>query len=212
MRCRCRSSPKTVVVTRPTRPMTTAVRSAWATGSNRLCHLRRSSSNGSRASPDAARPTARARRRDGPRAARAAAGARRVPHLRRRHRVRRACATRWRRPRPNGVAVHGWCADLTQHPLPAARFDLVRRHALPAARSVSRAARGVRARRRRAVRDLHDRAARARHRADVARSPAEPGELRERFDGFEVLFYEEVTAPEAVARIAARRPRLAAPA
>ena len=32
----------------------------------------------------------------------------------------------------------------------------------------------------------------------------EPGELRQAFDGFEVLFYEEVTAPEAVARIAAR--------
>ncbi len=32
----------------------------------------------------------------------------------------------------------------------------------------------------------------------------EPGELRRAFDGFEVLFYEEVTAPEAVARIAAR--------
>jgi hypothetical protein len=33
----------------------------------------------------------------------------------------------------------------------------------------------------------------------------EPGELARRFDGFEVLFYEEVTAPEAVARIVARR-------
>jgi len=33
----------------------------------------------------------------------------------------------------------------------------------------------------------------------------EPGELRRRFDGFEVLFYEEVSAPEALARIAARR-------
>ncbi len=36
----------------------------------------------------------------------------------------------------------------------------------------------------------------------------EPGELRRAFDGFEVLFYEEVTAPEAVARIAARARRL----
>ena len=33
----------------------------------------------------------------------------------------------------------------------------------------------------------------------------EPGELARRFDGFEVLFYEEVTAREAVARIVARR-------
>src|SRR4051812_22205428 len=23
------------------------------------------------------------------------------------------------------VAIHGWCADLTQHPLPVARFDVV---------------------------------------------------------------------------------------
>jgi hypothetical protein len=32
----------------------------------------------------------------------------------------------------------------------------------------------------------------------------EPGELRERFDGFDLLFYEEVAALDAVARIAAR--------
>src|SRR5207248_10315913 len=24
-----------------------------------------------------------------------------------------------------GVTIHGWCADLTQHPLPIARFDVV---------------------------------------------------------------------------------------
>jgi hypothetical protein len=33
----------------------------------------------------------------------------------------------------------------------------------------------------------------------------ETGELRQRFDGFEVLQYEETLAPEALARIAARR-------
>jgi len=32
----------------------------------------------------------------------------------------------------------------------------------------------------------------------------EPGELRRVFEGFDVLFYEEVTAPEAIARIVAR--------
>ena len=40
-------------------------------------------------------------------------------------------------------------------------------------------------------------------------SPAhllEPGELRARFDGFDILFYEEVIEPEAVARLVARRP------
>jgi tellurite methyltransferase len=33
-----------------------------------------------------------------------------------------------------------------------------------------------------------------------------PGELAAAFSGFEVLFYEEVTGPEALARILARRP------
>jgi hypothetical protein len=32
-----------------------------------------------------------------------------------------------------------------------------------------------------------------------------PGELRRRFEGFEILFSEEVDGPDAVARIAARR-------
>jgi tellurite methyltransferase len=32
----------------------------------------------------------------------------------------------------------------------------------------------------------------------------EPGELLRRFDGFDVLFHEEVSAPEALARIVAR--------
>src|SRR5947199_274038 len=34
----------------------------------------------------------------------------------------------------------------------------------------------------------------------------EPGELRARFDGWSVLAYEETRYPEAVARIATRRP------
>ena len=33
----------------------------------------------------------------------------------------------------------------------------------------------------------------------------EPGELRRRFDGLDILFYEEVSAPEAVARLVARQ-------
>jgi hypothetical protein len=32
-----------------------------------------------------------------------------------------------------------------------------------------------------------------------------PGELREEFSGFEMLFYEETTEPEAVARLCARK-------
>jgi tellurite methyltransferase len=105
-----------------------------------------------------------------------------------------------------GVRMHGWCADLTQHPLPSSRFDVivVTRYLQ---RTLFRALRG-------AVRpggvvlyETFTTAQRA-----LGTGPAspdhllEPGELLRAFDGFEVLFYEEVTAPEAVARIAARSP------
>jgi SAM-dependent methyltransferase len=106
--------------------------------------------------------------------------------------------------RGQGLRVHGWCADLTQHPLPRGRFDLV---------IVSRYLQ----------RDLFAdlRAALApdgvviyetftTHQRALGRPPAsadhllEPGELRQRFDGFELLFYEEVMAPDALARLVAR--------
>jgi SAM-dependent methyltransferase len=103
-----------------------------------------------------------------------------------------------------GVRVAGWCADLTQHPLPRGRFDLV---------LVTRYLQ----------RDLfpHLRAALApggivlyetftTRQRELGRRPAspthllEPEELRQRFEGLELLFYEEVLAPDAVARLAAR--------
>lgn len=101
--------------------------------------------------------------------------------------------------------VEGWCADLTQHPLPRGRFDVV---------LVSRYLQ----------RDLF-----ADLRAAVApggiviyetfttnqrllgRPPTsadhllELGELRRHFEDFDVLFYGEVAAPEAMARLVARR-------
>jgi tellurite methyltransferase len=106
-----------------------------------------------------------------------------------------------------GVCIHGWCADLTQHPLPRGRFDLV---------VVSRYLQ----------RDLFD-ALRATlmpggvviyetfttHQRQLGRPPTspdhllEPGELRQRFEGFELLFYEEVLAPDAMARLVARSRR-----
>ena len=69
--------------------------------------------------------SARAGRRDGPRTSRGGAGARRVPDLR-----RRPAAGRGARGDDGGCgarasASRGWCADLTQHPLPRGRFDLV---------------------------------------------------------------------------------------
>jgi tellurite methyltransferase len=106
-----------------------------------------------------------------------------------------------------GVRVHGWCADLTQQPLPTARFDIVvvsrylQRNLFPALRAAVVPGGAV-------VYETFTTAQRAL--GTGPRSPdhlLEPGELRTRFQGWDVLFYEEASEPEAVARIAARRPR-----
>ena len=103
-----------------------------------------------------------------------------------------------------GLRIEGWCADLTQHPLPAAQFDLVvvcrylQRDLFGDLRAAL-AARGV------VIYETFTTAQRA-----VGRPPTspdhllEPGELRRHFDGFDVVFYEEVRAPDAVARLVAR--------
>src|SRR5262249_36707109 len=106
-----------------------------------------------------------------------------------------------------GVALRAWCADLTQHPLPAARFDLVvvsrylQRDLLPALRSAA-APGGV------VLYETFTTAQRALGTGPTSPDHLlEPGELRSRFEvaGWEVLFYEETVEPEAVARLAARR-------
>jgi SAM-dependent methyltransferase len=104
-----------------------------------------------------------------------------------------------------GLSLCVWCADLTAHPLPDGRFDLVvvtrylQRDLFPSLRNAL-APGGVM---------LYETFTTAQRGLGAGpTSPdhlLEPGELRRRFDGFEVLFYEEVTRPEAVARIAARR-------
>ena len=105
-----------------------------------------------------------------------------------------------------GVRIRAWCADLTQHPLPCAHFDLIvvtrylQRDLFPALRVAVRPG-GV------VLYETFTTAQRA-----LGWGPAspdhllEPGELLRSFEGFELLFYEEVSAPEAVARLAARRP------
>jgi tellurite methyltransferase len=104
-----------------------------------------------------------------------------------------------------GLALRAWCADLTQTPLPRARFDLIvvtrylQRDLFPSLRDALVPA-GV------ILYETFTVAQRALGRGPT--SPAhllEPGELRDRFEGFEVLFYEDATEPDAVARIAARR-------
>jgi tellurite methyltransferase len=104
-----------------------------------------------------------------------------------------------------GARVNGWCADLTQHPLPSSRFDLVivsrylQRDLFSALRGACVPGGVV----------LYETFTTAQRALGTGpKSPdhlLEPGELLRRFDDFEVLFYEEVSAPEAVARIAARR-------
>ncbi len=101
--------------------------------------------------------------------------------------------------------LRAWCADLTEHPLPPARFALVvvarylQRNLFPALQSTVVPG-GV------VLYETFTTAQRA-----LGTGPTSPdhlletGELRNRFDGWDVLFYEETLEPEAVARIAARR-------
>jgi tellurite methyltransferase len=101
--------------------------------------------------------------------------------------------------------IHAWCGDLTQQPLPDGRFHLVlvsrylQRDLFPALRAAV-APGGV---------VLYETFTTAQGALGTGpRSPdhlLEPGKLRRHFDAFDVLFYEEVSTPEAVARIAVRR-------
>ena len=104
-------------------------------------------------------------------------------------------------------APRSWCADLTQHPLPSGRFDLIvvsrylQRDLFPAVRSAI-APGGV---------VLYETFTTAQRALGTGPTSAdhllEPGELRARFDvdGWDVLFCEETLEPEAVARLAARK-------
>jgi tellurite methyltransferase len=105
----------------------------------------------------------------------------------------------------NGLVVRGWCADLTQFPLARERFELIvvtrylQRDLFPTL-SDALTPGGV------VLFETFTEAQRGRGRGPT--SPDHllaPGELRVRFDAFEVLFYEEVTEPDAVARIVAKK-------
>jgi hypothetical protein len=101
--------------------------------------------------------------------------------------------------------VHGWCADLTRYPLPADRFELV-----VVARYLQR--------------DLFVALISTLTRGGVlvyetfteaqlqyGRGPRSPdhllalGELRSRCAGLDVLFYEETTEPDALARLVGQK-------
>jgi tellurite methyltransferase len=114
-----------------------------------------------------------------------------------------ACAA----ARQHRVAIHAWCADLTEHPLPAARFHLVvvtrylQRDLFAAIRRTVAPGGFV----------LYETFTTAQRARDAGpRSPdhlLEPGELRARFDvaGWTTVFYEETRQPEALARVVAVR-------
>lgn len=104
-----------------------------------------------------------------------------------------------------GLVIRAWCADLTRAPLPQASFELVVvtrylqrdlfgpiRHAVVAGGLIVYETFTV-----------HQRALGSGPKS--SEHLLEPGELRAQFDGFEILSYEEVTAPEAVARVVARK-------
>jgi tellurite methyltransferase len=109
------------------------------------------------------------------------------------------------RARDDGLVVRGWCADLTQTRLPLAVFEVVlvtrylQRDLFPSIRALLKPGGIV----------LYETfTVNQRQLGAGPTSPdhlLQPGELRQHFDGFDVLFYEEVLAPEAVARIVARR-------
>jgi SAM-dependent methyltransferase len=108
----------------------------------------------------------------------------------------------------DGLIVRGWCADLTRSPLPAGRFGLVvvtrylQRDLFPSIRSAVAVGGFILYE----TFTVHQRA--------FGVGPASPdhllrdGELLERFEGFDVLFYEEVVEREAVARIVCRKLRV----
>jgi tellurite methyltransferase len=104
------------------------------------------------------------------------------------------------------LTIRGWCADLTMYPLPTAAFDLVvvtrylQRNLFRSLQSAVRPGGYV-------IYETFTVLQRT-----LGCGPTSPehlldaGELRAYFDKWDVLFSDEVEAPEAVARIVARRP------
>jgi tellurite methyltransferase len=115
------------------------------------------------------------------------------------------------RARSEGLIVRGWCADLTETRLPRGFFDVVlvtrylQRDLFPSIREM------VKSREPGGSGGFIVYETFTINQRRLGFGPASPdhllvpGELQQLFEGFEVLFYEEVDTPEAVARIVARR-------
>ena len=105
----------------------------------------------------------------------------------------------------SGLAVRAWCADLTVSALPRERFEMIvvtryLQRDLFAAIQDAVTPNGI------VIYETFT--VKQRTLGFGPTSPdhlLEPGELRSRFDALDILFYEEVPAPEAVARIVARK-------
>jgi SAM-dependent methyltransferase len=105
----------------------------------------------------------------------------------------------------DGLIVRGWCADLTRTPLPRGWFALVvvtrylQRDLFPAIADAL-APGGML---------LYETFTEAQR--ELGRGPTspdhllKPGELRRAFEGLEIVAYDEVSGPDALARLAARR-------
>jgi SAM-dependent methyltransferase len=110
-----------------------------------------------------------------------------------------------RAARNAGLQLNAWCADLTVFPLPQRAFDVIlvtrylQRDLFPSL-AAALAPDGV------IVYETFTEAQLAL--ATGPRSPEHllaPGELRRAFAALDLVFYEEATRPEAVARLVARR-------
>jgi SAM-dependent methyltransferase len=104
-----------------------------------------------------------------------------------------------------GTTVRAWCADLTTTPLPRERFELllVTRYLQ---RDLFRQLAHVLTPRGVVIYETFTEAQRALGRGPTSADHLlQPGELRDAFKDFEVIFYEEVSRPEALARLVARR-------
>jgi len=105
----------------------------------------------------------------------------------------------------DGFTVHVWCADLVEYPLPANTFDLVvvtrylQRDLWPSLVSALSPS-GV------LIYETFTTGQRVHGIGPTsAEHLLEPGELRRSLEALDVVFYEEVSAPEAVARFVGRR-------
>jgi len=108
------------------------------------------------------------------------------------------------------LVIRGWVADLEVYPLPARRFELVvvtrylQRDLFPALRDALTPG-GV------VVYETFTRAQRIKGRGPTSPDHLlEPGELRSRFGGLDLMFYEEVNEPDALARLVAMERPVAA--